>query len=284
MPRRALALALLLALTGCAGRSSPRADPTPTPTGRDPNQVYRVGGVMLENAAHGPELCRSVLTSLPPQCGGTPVTPWSWDGVAGVERVGAVTWAHVSIYVTYDGTTFHAVSPPPSPPPPSHPSWPKPPMPCPEPSGGWVTTDWNRARPGNVDAVHAYGHDQPDFAGLWVSRPAGLDVSKTPMGQGILVVAFTGDLDRHERRLRELWGGPLCVTRLEHTYADLVRIQNELRTDKSDVLRYAGSGIDESHNVVHADVFVADRWTQAYVDAKWGAGAVTLEGWLQPVG
>ena len=51
-----------------------------------------------------------------------------------------------------------------------------------------------------------------------------MEVEENP-GDIILNVSFTGEVKRHEQELRELWGGPLCVTQGGKTLKELEEIQ-----------------------------------------------------------
>ena len=79
-------------------------------------QRYAANATVLESPKHGPELCvGGVLTSLPPQCGGPPITNWDWDAVAGEESRGGTTWTQVYVEGTYDGERFTLTADPSAP-------------------------------------------------------------------------------------------------------------------------------------------------------------------------
>jgi hypothetical protein len=73
-----------------------------------------------------------------------------------------------------------------------------------------------------LDAAVAYAEAQPDYAAVW------LDSS-------ILNVKFTGNLERHERALRAIWGGALCVSMGERTAAEVEAIRAALHDELSPI-------------------------------------------------
>jgi hypothetical protein len=126
---------------------------------------------------------------------------------------------------------------------------------------------------------------EPDSAGFWIDY-VGEPSEFTPPPEIIAVAAFTGDLERHEAELREVWGGPLCVTRHERTLRDLIRIQEELGSEIGVELglRTTWSAVDVMQNEVELGVVVADDEMRAAIEARYGAGAVRLFPALTPVG
>lgn len=103
------------------------------------------------------------------------------------------------------------------------------------------------------------------------------------------VLAFTGDIAGRAEEARQRWGGPLCVTRMTRTRAQLNRVNDDLATPerRADVVKAGidlfGSGIDEPGNVVRADVLLADEAAQRWFDDRYGPGVVVLTGHLRPV-
>ncbi len=76
-------------------------------------QEYETHTTVLESPQHGPELCLGgVATSLPPQCGGVPITNWDWDEVDDDESRNGTTWVSAHVRGTYDGERFTLTAPP----------------------------------------------------------------------------------------------------------------------------------------------------------------------------
>ncbi|HVF04224.1 MAG TPA: hypothetical protein VNA20_05235 [Frankiaceae bacterium] len=262
--------------------------PPARPAGRDPHQRYRVTVDVLESPEHGPELCvGGVQTSLPPQCGGIPVTPFSWRDVPGRESRNGTTWGTATFVGTFDGRTFRLTE---KPRPPRRPG----PVedafetPCKAPAGGWRTTDERRVSDDDFEAVVGYANGEPDVAGVWLSWLRPPPGEGTAYTEAVLNLAFTGDLERHRRAASALWGGPLCVTGLPRARAELARAQDRLQAMRDEAARAGvhvwGSSVDEIGNRVVARVLVADGVTRRWLDAEFGPGVVVGEGIFEPVG
>jgi hypothetical protein len=249
---------------------------------------YRVSATVLESPDHGPQLCREVLESLPPQCGGPDIAGWDWDEVDGEESASGTTWGTFELVGSWDGERFTLTDPAGPPPTPHEPEGVEPSTPCPEPSGGWVVVDPATATLDAQTAANEYARAQPDLGGLWVDQsinPAladGFDASDEGAANDptllVLNVAFTGDLARHERELRAIWGGPLCVSEAEHSQADLMAIEASLPEEGR-----LGSWVDVISGTVHGDYVLVDPALQTELDRLHGEGVVVLESWLQPV-
>jgi hypothetical protein len=278
--RAVLLLTIPLLLTACADRSA-RLDQAP--------QRYQANGTVLEDRTHGPELCLGgILTSLPPQCHGLPITNWRWDQVENEQRRVGTTWGTYHLVGTYDGSSFTTVrsgapEPPTSPPPPQGELR----SPCPEPPGGWQVPDPSRASHGHIESVSAAAQAEPEFAGLWITylKPMGGNVAEDP-GEFVLNVAFTRNLERHRAELRPRWGGRLCVTRLQRSLKELQRIHDELSgtVGRSLGLKVVTSSIGQVENVVDLQVVVLPGGAKAAIDRRYGAGVVHLTAALTPVG
>jgi hypothetical protein len=258
------------------------ADPNGPGAGSGPTR-YETDGTVLEGPDHGPELCLGAIAdSLPPQCGGLPIRDWDWAGVEGEESVGGTTWGDFHIVGTYDGSSFTVVEVAAYEPPPS--DSPDFTAPCPEPSGGWAVADPSRASDADLQAVMHAAEDEPDSAGFWIDyieEP----MEGTPASGVIAIAAFTGDLERHEAELTEIWGGALCVTQHDRTEAELRMIQRELSGGAGEELGLevtwsSGSVVD---NRVEVGVVVAGSESGSAVEERYGPGAVLLVPALEPV-
>jgi hypothetical protein len=265
-------------------------DGTTVAAGSSSDVRYRVSATVLESPDHGPQLCREVMDSLPPQCGGPDVVGWDWDDVDGEESASGTTWGTFELIGTWDGERFTLTD---APAPPAVDLGPdgaavEPPTPCPEPAGGWVVVDPATATFDAQTAAAEYAQGQPSLGGLWVDQsinPAladGFDPGDEERANDptrlVLNASFTGDLARHERELRAIWGGPLCVSEAAHSQADLMEIEASI----PDEGRLA-SWVDVITGTVHADYLLVDREVQAELDRRHGPGVVVLSSWLQPV-
>lgn len=105
-----------LALASCAS-AAPGSD---TPTGQSLGSTYpappggAVSGVgLVMDVAGEVELCLGpIAESYPPQCAGTPIEGWTWDGIDGYESSGETTWGMYAVQGTYDGQSFTLTQPP----------------------------------------------------------------------------------------------------------------------------------------------------------------------------
>lgn len=287
--RRILPLIALagLVLTAC-GEDSPVTSTEPATA---EGQRYTATAVVLESPEHGPQLCLgAVATSLPPQCGGPDIVNWSWDEVE-AESMAGTTWGSYTVVGTYDGERFTLTEPPSEPvaePAASGP--PRFPTPCAEPPGGWAVVDEATA---TMDAMYAaieHAEAQPAHAGTWLDQsinPALQDEDSTDAEEAandptrlVLNFRFTGALDRHEREIREIWGGPLCVSLAEHSASELQEIQFHLHELAPGLLSV---GVDSVLGVIELQVIADDGTLQQKLDARYGAGLVRVGSALTPV-
>lgn len=278
---RFLALALsTVVLAACADQTSGTNDPGGTPIG-EPR--YEATTTVLEDA-DGARLCLGgVMDSLPPQCGGVPVLGWSWRDVDGEESRSGVTWGDFHVIGTYDGTRFTLFDAgPPQPYPDEDGDQFAPP--CPEPQGGWVDVD--PAMTGDDDriATMRVAENIASYAGIWIGYLEEPVDEQTP-GEYVVTVAFTGDPSVHEPAIREVWGGPLCLTSVEHTFAELRRTQRDLGNGGAERLglQMTWSDVNIMANRVELGAVVFDPTVQAALDEEYGVGIVYVEPALQPV-
>jgi hypothetical protein len=287
--RQTLLAAIPLLLAGCAA-GGPGGD-GPAQTAGAQGRRYETTDTVLQSRDHGPELCLGMVwTSFPPQCRGVPITNWRWDEVEGHQTAGSTTWGRYHLVGTYDGASFTVLRADLAPPVrrPSHEERFKdePKSPCPEPEGGWPVPDPSRRSEPYLAPVTGAARAEPDFAGVWLSylEPMGHNVAEEP-GEFVLNVAFTGDLERHERELRSLWGGRLCVTRQQRSYRQLLEIQRELHGAAGAELglHVLSTGIREDANAVSLQVVVLEERARQALDTRYGVGAVQATARLTPV-
>jgi hypothetical protein len=235
--------------------------------------------MVLQKKGRPAMLCLGfVALSDPPQCGDVPITNWDWDQVDGWERRVGVTWGSYRLIGTYDGTGFTVLEIGPPRRQRTRGSVAHIPIPCPEPDGGWRASNQSRTSEDDQEAANLLAESQPDFAGLWVK------ILKTTPGVDVygphdlvLIVAFTGDLERHRAELAEVWGGPLCMVKHQRSMAELLRIQEEFSSPNEWGLQLLGSNVDVVHNLVEVSVVLFDEQTRARIDARYGEGTVRLD-------
>lgn len=244
---------------------------------------YEADTTVLDSG-DGPELCLGgVATSLPPQCGGVPVAGWDWNEVTGEERIGGVTWGDYHVEGTYDGTTFTLlVAGPPHPQ--AEEDGDQFAAPCSAPEGGWVDTDPLRTKDSDRTAAMRVAEGIDSYAGLWIDYLVD-PVDEQPPGAYILVVGFTDDPQLHEAAIREVWGGPLCLTSFTYTFKELRQAQHDLGDGGAERLgiQMLTSGIDAMDNQVDLGAVVFDPSMQVALDERYGPGLVHVEPALHPV-
>lgn len=281
-----------LAAAGCGDTSSTTAAETPD----DPGQRYKATATVLESPDHGPQLCLGgIASSLPPQCGGPDIIGWDWDDVDGFETLSGTTWGSYTVVGTYDGEAFTLTEPPrpPEEPDGSLEEAPSFETPCEEPAGGWGVVDEATATHEAMNEAIEYAAEQPDHAGTWIDQsineaidedsgaaPEDREALANDPTKLILNFRFTGDIERHEAALREIWGGALCVSVAKHTEAELYEIQQQLTEDYAD--GFLASGVDTVTGQVYLRVVLDDGQLQREVDERYGEGLVRVTSALQP--
>jgi hypothetical protein len=278
-----------LTVSACSGGGSPhRAQRRPVPPPR-----YEIDATVLESGDHGPQLCAGpILQSRPPICGGVPVIGWDWSRAPGATSMSGVRWGAFHLVGTYDGERFTLTELPA----PARPiasranaSVPRPNFstPCPPPAGGWAITNPARLSNDDARAMDAAAHAAPDYAGTWVDMSITVPRHGDTPAEQLYDFGFTGDIERHRAELKALWGGPICVTRLPRTDAELRRIADELQLDpafaRSLGLRVLMALPLDTEGRVWVQALLADDARQRAVDRRYGRGVVQLSSALQPV-
>lgn len=289
-----LGVTCLSALVAACGQQSPTTTSGGSTSG--PSQRYTATAMVLESPDHGPQLCLGgVAESLPPQCGGPDIAGWDWNEADDYETRSGTTWGSYTVVGTYDGETFTLTEPPR---PPEGPEGPgddgaRFQSPCEEPEGGWTVVDEATATPEAMDAAIAHAAQQPDHAGTWVDQsinpamdedadlaPEDREAAANDPRKLVLNFRFTGDLERHEAEIREIWGGALCVSLAEHTESELRDIQRQLTEEHSDVVLTAGVDVVTGH--VDLRVILDEGELQRELDERYGEGLVRVRSALQP--
>jgi hypothetical protein len=262
---------------------------TVSPTSTTPKTAagprYAIDATVLQSRTHGPQLCTSMATSLPPQCGGTPIPDWDWTTVAAKQSINGTTWGEYHLVGTYNGKTFRLTEPPTAPRPPKPQPLPDYTAPCPAPPGGWTIVDPKRVTFDDYQAFTSTAQNQPDSAGMWVDNTTPVDGRVQPQPLGVMTVAFTGHLDEHRTQLRAIWGGPFCVVQRAHSTAELQTISQALIGDEG---RHLGLHIDSVstdpvQDRVELDVLVASPAAQQALDRNYGPGVVHMNQAMIPI-
>jgi hypothetical protein len=287
------ALLVVAALTGgagggddpSAGRSNSGA---PDSTADEGDTRYQATATVLESPDHGPQLCLGgIADSYPPQCGGPDVEGFDWSDVEGEESANGTTWGTYTVVGAWDGDALTLTEPPR--PPEDRPPSPEVrfPTPCPEPDGGWHVVDRAKTSQPAMDAAMSYARSQPTIGGVWLDQSTNPAFHQDPPDELamndptklVLNLSFTDDLARHEARVREVWGGALCVSKADMSAADLREIRADVEAAVPDFL---GSSIDEINSRVEISVAVDDGLQQRF-DQEYGPGRVEVQAQLLPV-
>lgn len=114
------------------------------------------------------------------------------------------------------------------------------------------------------DNVFAVAERLPGYAGAWLDDRGGR--GQNPLA-AVVNVQVTGDVRAAERKLREVWGGPLCVSQAKRSEKELARISAE-------VMSRSGT-LHASHSRAVADLGVEydDGTLQRELDRTYGEGS-----------
>ena len=179
-------------------------------------RCWTVDAPVLAVRQQAPIACRTISLSLPP-VGGSAVEVRGLDpqAVPGSIRFdnGTVLTPTLRLTGTYDGHCLDLIEPP------SPVEAGQGDLPaelgaaCPDPGGAAFTPE-QRA------AAIAYARAQTDLGQLWMSEH-----------ERVFNVSFTGDLRQHQRAIRAIYPGPLCVVEAPVSSADLEAIRQRLHAD-----------------------------------------------------
>lgn len=297
-------LGLSLALSACSNESETRAvDPSgesagesssaagmPTGVPAAVGEVTTDGLVTVLDDGSDIQMCTFVAKSLPPQCSGSPLADWDWAAHPEHEDVGGTKWGDFALTGTFDGTTLSVTEAIPAAlydVPSTPPVGPDFETPCKTPAGGWVVVDAASATPESMDATLTVAAQLPGYADAWLdqsinpafdSEEPGDDELLNDPTKLVLNVAVTKDVAGAEAKLRETWGGALCVSEATRTDADLTKIATELQQVPGVT---SAAAVDD---VVQLGVLFDDGSFQDWADETYGAGRVEVSSTLLPIG
>jgi len=146
--------------------------------------------------------------------------------------------------------------------------------PCDPPEGGWRVVDPELTTDAALNDAISVANALPGAAGVW------LDQSQNPhpdAPDNNPNVRVTGDIAVVEARLREVWGGMLCVSPAIRTSEQLAEIQNSLPMDGM-----MSSSQDVTTGTIELWVIHDDGTLQRQLDAEHGPGVVRVISALQP--
>jgi hypothetical protein len=267
-------------LSACATNASEPSAPS-----LEASRRYEANATVLQAAGKDPVICLGAVGfSLPPQCSGPPITNWDWSEAQNERSASETTWGVYHVVGTFDGERFTLTEPPGAEQP-----WPEAretfDTQCETPAGGWKAPDPGRATDqARSDAIER-AHREPDLAGVWIDDRSERTGELQDPTTIVLNISFTGDLQRHEADLKEIWGGALCVSNADRSLEELRSIQGELtgRVAKELDVEMLSVGIDDGANVVDLKVVVVHADTQARLNERYGESVVLVRGALRPV-
>ena len=219
--------------------------------------------------------------SLPPQCSGTPMADWDWAAHPEHEDQSGTKWGSFALTGTFDGTTFAVTEAIPAALYDPMSAAPEPELgtPCAPPAERLGCLDAAKTTQEALDATlhrrvraarlcRARGSTSPSTRG---SRTALEDPQ-----QIIINVAVTDDLEGADAKLRETWGGALCVSQAKYTESE----QNELAMELQKLPGVTTSSAAD--DVVQIGVLFDDGSLQAWADETYGEGRVEITSTLNP--
>lgn len=276
--------------SGAAGPGVPATSPTAALAADRPVTVTAT----VLDGGDGPELCLGgVADSLPPQCSGPPIRGWDWDDHPEADFANDVRWGEFVLVGGWDGTTFSATESRLA----GADDWAQadaggPSTPCEEPEGGWAVLDPATTTTSARGRANRVAEALPDYGLLWVDQSINprwqdyedgdwsLEVQQAMNDPAytVLNVGVTDDLAGAEAAVREVWGGPLCVSRVANTFARLREVAGELQ----DLPGGLGAQFGSISNRVELPVVHDDGSIQAWVDEEYGQDVVVVTSVLEP--
>jgi hypothetical protein len=225
------------------------------------------------------------MDSYPPQCGGLDLTNWSWDGNLASERASGTRWGEYVVVGTYDrdAQTFTLTRA-------ARDVEPRDrrvgadvdlSTPCSPPASGWPPATESelsdaasrlqvRQTSGDPTATTRGVAVIDGFGGVWLSR--------NPF---VLNVRVVGDVAAADAAIREFYDGPLCLVPSERTYAELVRIQNEVDAEWQDEM--TGTSPDVITGQVQVWLFAPNPELERQLVDRYGDAVSVIVSGLAPI-
>lgn len=294
MTGRWLVAAVLALCAGCGEASSGPAGPSGPADGREtydgpvvrPTAVPGAEGlvttqspVRVTDDGSGPWLCWSPAIDFggePNVCQDARVTGWDWASAGDSTLEHGVRSGWFALTGTFDGSVFAMASVTQPGPPPDEWDFE---IPCPTPEGGWEVLDESLVTQDDYLRATSVAQELDGYALVAVSTPDGEPGPRDP-ADTVVSVYVAGDPAAAEAAVREVWGGMLCVTRVERSEKEMEAIQQSLL----DLPGWTEIGAGSPSNQVEMTVFHDDGRYQQWVDEEYGEGVVAVESILQPVG
>lgn len=285
----ALLIVLAIAAAGCGdgGILGERGERAASNVGADTR--YQVSATVLESPDHGPQLCLGVNFSYPPQCSGLDLIGWDWASVDDAESAGGTTWGEYTVVGTWDGGALTVIEPPR---PPDWSAWlpdeeDRFASPCPTPRNGWQVVDEEKVTDEAMNRAINHARSQPAVGGVWLDQSINPAAGAEPIDESVmndptklvLNLSFTGDLERHEAAVREIWGGALCVSEAPASARELANIRSEIESSAGP---FQWSSIDETTGRIEVGVWL-DEGLQKQFDERYGVGVVDVQPALKPI-
>ena len=157
--------------------------------------------------------------------------------------------------------------------------------PCPEPTGGWRVLDPSRTTDESMERTFDAARGLAGYAGAWLDQSINPAASRTGNDAAdlmndpeklIINVAVTGDTAVAEARLREIWGGALCVSSARFTEAELQHVRDEVTSTPGALMLGYG------HDRVDLELIHDDGSLQRELDDRYGPGLVVVSSALRP--
>jgi hypothetical protein len=247
------------------------------------------------------DACSGVLQSRPPGCGGgVRLLGWDWESVPGTyEKSRDVRWGDYSVTGVYDAdaetllVTSASSAAPPGDPGETVVIYPSR---CEPPEGGWAIVDTATANQQGMQAATTIAPTLDGYATTWIDRSLVPEVPEVPEGTdtldemhhwaihaglGVINVGVRSDPAVAQARLREVWGGGLCVFSVDYTQAELDARVQEIMAEHPLISAWAdGMTGTVSIEVVHD----TGGELQRLMDEQYGPGAVRVSSFLVPAG
>lgn len=285
----ASALLVTGALVACGASESGSTieDPTPAATdagadGMDERPLVTRAPVTVLDSGDGPQMCATVLESMPPTCSGPELSGFDFADHPDAQSADGTTWGQFMLSGAWDGEAFAVLeAESPSADDAAGPETPA--TTCEDALGDAGVVDAAATDQAAFDAALQAASALPTLGYAWQDTTTpGVDAYD---GDSVIInLAVVGGAQAQaeaEGVLREVWGGRLCIQEAQHTERDLNSIVTELAQRDWPEGTFLGATMSAPDRIDVA-VWVEDGALQAELDSEYGTGLVRLAPTLVP--